>query len=270
MPGRRRHRTNRVMRRRMGLRGWDDSRPYHPWSKTLVSRILGEGHNPGVTSGVEFALPVNNWNDPLGTGGGLVVGTGSQTTNRHPVKHNNAITDGYNVAQVLKWRCLIILNWIRAEDITGDYIVAYRFTQQDGTEVLLPAGPATSIEILEMLTSPYWTTKRFNASPLHRKRETVSINVPDVYQYVEAIHAGHQVSTTMGNGVMSHVIADTNSASNSPVVKLFCQVVVASLSGLVMLIDSLHITIQITQKVRIMRDYVGSQDLDEGEADVHA
>ncbi len=76
---RKRKASSSTMRRRMGLTGWGNSKPFFGWSKTLTTKTLGEGHNPGVLNGAKFTLPVNNWNDPLGDLGNLVPGSGSLT-----------------------------------------------------------------------------------------------------------------------------------------------------------------------------------------------
>lgn len=258
-----------VMKRRMGLKGWAGSRPYTPWSKTLVTRTTGEGHNPGTTSGAVFGLPVNNWNDPLGALTTLVSGTGTIVQNRHPMHHDSAIEDGYNVVQVLLWSAKMTFNFIGAEAAVGDYLVAYHFGSQLASEVSLTAGAASRVERMELLTNPRWTVKHLNGSPQEIQDHTVRIAPINVFDYCEIIADGAQ-TVAFGNGLMSHGIRDVSFTSDFPVVELFCIVVIMTESGLEMPVDSVHATIEITQKVRIMRDNLGAEDMDEGEPDLHA
>lgn len=267
--GRRRPRRSAVMQRRMGLKGWGGSRPYTPWSKTLVTRTTGEGHNPGTTSGAVFGLPVNNWNDPLGALSTLVSGTGTIVQNRHPMHHDNAIEDGYNVVQVLLWSAKMTFNFIGAEAAVGDYLVAYNFSSELGSEVSLTAGAASRTERMEMLTNPRWTIKHLNGSPNQIQDHTVRIKPIDVFAYCETISDGNQ-TVAFGNGMMSHAIRDVSFTSDNPTIELFCHVVIMTESGLAMPVDSVHATIEITQKVRIMRDFLAAEDLNEGEPDLHA
>ncbi len=270
-PKRRRRRGDQVMNKRLGLRGHRGSRPFSAWSKTLTTLTTGEGHNPGTTAGAVFILPVNNWNDPLGTLSTMVAGTGSLTANRHPMHHNTAIAQGYNIAQVLSWHAKITTNFIKAANITADYIVAYTFGSSEASEVVLTAGTAARIERMEILTNPRWTKKTFQADSAHtlEKDRVIKINVPNVFKYCEVLAGGAQVQA-FGNGLMSHAIRDTSSASNTPVVGLFCTIVLMTESGLALTVDSVHITIEITQKVKIMRQNLGTEDMDDGEPDVHA
>ena len=41
-------------------------------------------------------------------------------------------------------------------------------------------------------------------------------------------------------------------------------------NGKAMAIDSLHVTIAITQRVKLMRDFIGTEDAFDGQPDVHA
>ncbi len=276
MPRRRRKKRRKrsdPMRKRMGLVGWRGSRPFDAWSKTLVTITHGTGHNPGTTSGTVFTLPVNNWNDPMGDLATLVAGSGNLIQNRHPVNHNNAIAAGYNIVQVLSWFCRLKVNWIKADDPSKDFFVAYTFSQNDATEVLLTAGLASNIERLEIFTNPRWTVKHMRAvqgsGEVHTNRSDIVINVPNVFKYCKIIADGSNV-TTFGNGLMSHVIADTSAATNNPNIQLFCTVVIMTEDGFGLAIDSVAVTIAVTQKVRIMRDFLGAEDMDGGEVDVHA
>ncbi len=270
MPPPRFQRRNATMRRRMGLAGWNNSRPWSPWSKSLTTMTIREGHNPGGSAGAVFHLPVNNWNDPLGDLDTLVAGTGALNHKRHPMNHDQAIADGYNIVQVLSWKAVIETNWIAAGNITNDYIVAYTFSQNEATTItLVHTTEAARTERLNILTSPRWTFKRYNAAPYNSFGKKITIVVDDVYAYCELIAHGSQVNA-FGNGMMSHVISDTDHLSNTPVTNLFCTVVIMTESGLVMLVDSIHVTVKVTQKVRIMRDKVGAQDTTEGVPDSHA
>ncbi len=266
--------ANAIMKRRMGAIGWGGSKPFFSWSKTITTKTLGEGHNPGGTMGALFHLPVNNWNDPLGNLATLVAGTGSLTSNRHPEPHLNAIAVGYNRVNVISWKAEIDVNWIAPEGASNDFVVAYTFKQEAVTELTLATGPAGRIEVLELKTNPRWTISRvFNAHHGHdtgkKKSSKVVINVPNVFKYCEFI-AGGQTNLLADNGSTGHAIKDTGFTSNVPIITLFCTVAIFTLSGLTMLIDSIHVTVAITQKVKIYRDFLGDEDMDDGETDVHA
>lgn len=261
------------MKRRLGITGWGGSRPYNPWSKTLTTTTIGIGHNPGTTSGALFILPCNNWNDPTADLGTLVGGSGTSSTNRHPMHHNTAIADGYNVVQVLSWKAALRVNWILADTPTADFFVAYTFRGSALSEVTLTAGTASAIERMEMMTNSRWTLKHYRAvqglQEVRPNSEDIIINVPNVFKYCENISRGTEI-VTFGNGAMSHLIADVNSASGPPAVELFCTVVIMTESGQAMAIDSVAVTVSITQKVKIMRNWTGTSDLNEGEPDVHS
>ncbi len=262
-----------IMKRRMGLIGWGGSRPFFKWSQTIITRTLGEGHNPGTTSGAVFHLPVNNWNDPLGTLSTLVAGSGSLTANRHPVNHDDAIAIGYNRVQVLSWNATIFANWIAAGQGASDFIVAYTFSEDEATEVALVAGSTSRIERLEIETDPRWTVKKFDANNQGTFKPTsamaVHINVPNVFDYCNTIAMGHK-NIAADNGSVSHVLGDSNSTTNPPLITLFCTVVIMTESGGALPINSIHVTVAIKQRAKLMRDFQGAEDLDGGEVDVHA
>lgn len=269
---RKRSSTNSIMRKRMGLTGWANSKPFFPWSKTLITRTLGEGHNPGTTVGAIFVLPVNNWNDPLGSLSTLGAGTGSLTSNRHPMHHAEAIEGRYKRVQVLSWKADIQVNWIKTGVSTGDFIVAYNFTQGGNSALDLTPGTAARLQRLSLMTNPRWTIKSFNAAGGVDGPSTkhVFINVPNVFKYCDIIAKGKDGSGEANNFSVGHVIADSNDSSNAPEIFLGCTVVIFSKSGLAMPIDSVHVTVAITQRVKIMRDKAAADDLKEGNPDVHA
>ncbi len=272
MPKRRRRRSGRdIMKQRMGLTGIRGSKPYLPWSKTLITTTMGEGHNPGTTVGALFHLPVNNWNDPLGTLGSLVAGDGSLTSNRHPSHHAQAIVDKYRSVQVISWEAIIDCNWILAGDDNNDYMIAYTFVGAEGTGVNLAAGAAARLERLDILSHPRWTVRNLKASPLADShfRNAIRINVPDVYAYCDTLSRGAAV-TAFGNEAMSHTILDVASSSNFPNTRLFCTIAIMTEGGLAMIINSLRVTVSITQKVRIMRNQLGADDLFDATPDTHA
>lgn len=252
--------------------GWQNSRPYNIWSRTLTTRTMGEGHNPGTTTGALFILPVNNWNDPLASLGTLVVGTGSKTEDRHPMNHDDAIADGYGRVQVLSWSAKINVNWIASASGTQDFIVAYTFSETSTTEVALAAGSGGRNERLEILTNPRWTVKQFDANNQGTFKPTstngIFISVPNVFAYCDTLNQG-TLNTEANNSTIGHLIADSSSATNVPTVTLFCTVVIMTESGIAMSIDSIHVTVAITQRVKIMRTFIGTEDMDGGEADVH-
>ncbi len=267
--------ATRIMKQRLGLVGWKGSKPYHAFSKTLITKTLGEGHNPGTTTGATIVFPVNNWNDPLGTLSTLVAGTGSLTSNRHPMNHDDAMLDNYEVVQVLSWKLDLTINWIKADDPVSDFMVGYLFVANKASEIALdPAAGAARIERLEMLTNPRWTVKHYRAvqgiTEVRPRSETLSISVPNVFQYLKIIAAGSDATVSLTNAHVSHVIADVNDVTNSPLVSMACTIAIMTESGLAMAIDSLHVTARVTQKVKIMRGFFGSEDMDEGEADTHA
>jgi len=260
--------TNNIMRRRMGLVGWANSRRFFGWSKTLTTRTLGEGHNPGTIAGATFVLPVNNWNDPLGSLVNLVAGNGSLTANRHPMNHQNAINVGYERVQVLAWNARIDVNWIGGMTNIGDYTVAYSFNQDSGTEVTLSPGDDARIEILEIETNPRWTRQSFQSNPEVINGRPVFINIPNVFAYCKIIASGHS-SVEATNGNCSHFIRDVDQTTFVPTIQLYCNVVIYQNSGLAMSINSIHVKVAITQRVKIMRDAIGGEDLDDGETTVH-
>ncbi len=273
MPRRRGKRSRAIMMQRLGLRGWNGSRPFEPWSKTITTKTLGEGHNPGTTAGALVTIPVNNWNDPLGSLVTLVAGTGSLTSNRHPMNHNSAIAAGYNRVQVLSWKMVITVTWIKVSDPVQDFIIAYTFKTDTGTEVTLTAGTAARIEALEFRTNPKWTLKRFNASGGTDARlprpNTVVVSVPNVFAYCKIIADG-TLALEANNQSVSHVLADTSSATNEPAIPLRCTFAIYTESGLAMDIDSIRVNVAITQRVKVMRDFIGTEDMNSGEPDVHA
>ncbi len=265
--------TRAVMKRRLGMVGWGNSRPWHPWSKIITTRTLGEGHNPGTTTGAIFFLPVNNWNDPLGSLATLVAGSGSLTSNRHPMNHNNAISTGYNWAQVLSWSAKIEINWITASSPPNDFNVAYTFAQDAASEVTLVAGTEARVDNLDIETNPMWTVKRFNAAfgdtPKRGNEGVTFISVPNVFEYCDSIARGLS-ATEANNQTVGHLIADVSHTSGPPTIPLFCTVAIYTISGLAMPINSVHVTVAVTQRVKLMRDLIGAEDLDEGQPDVHA
>lgn len=266
--------ATRIMKQRLGLTSHGGSRPYMPWSRTLTTVTLGEGHNPGTLMGASFVLPVNNWNDPLGTLSNLVSGTGSLTHKRHPVHHDDAIVDGYDTCQVLSWKANISVNWIKADDPISDYMVAYTIVPNKASAVANAVGDAGRIERLEIMTNPRWTVKHFKSvqgiTEVRPRNESVSINIPNVYQYCKILAAGADINEPFTNGSVSHTIADVSDiASDFPRVLCMCTVVIMTESGLVMAIDSLHITVHVTQKVKLFRAFFGIEDMLEGEADLH-
>lgn len=275
MPPRRRKfsSANATMRRRMGLTSWGNSRPFLEWSKSLTTRTLGEGHNSGSTTGAIFILPVNNWNDPLGTLSNLVAGSGSLTSNRHPIDHDSAIASGYERVQVLGWKLEIDVNWIGGASNVMDYVVGYTFGQDLASEVTLTAGTAARIERMEFESNRRWTLKHYNANPGQvtgaKRNSKIVVNVPNVFKYCDIIARGTD-EVEANNATVSHQIADVNSLTNPPEVALFCTVVIYTESGLALPVDSVHVTLAVTQRVKIMRDKLGAEDMDDGEADVHA
>lgn len=264
--------TRNVMKRRLGLLGWGNSRPFFPWSRSLTTRTLGEGHNPGTIAGAFFHLPVNNWNDPLGSLANLVAGGGSLVSDRHPMHHNNALSIGYNRVQVLSWKAELMVNWIAGAIVDQDYNVAYTFAQDAATNVTLAAGTTARAERLAMETNPMWTIRKFNGTPGvtgKRVNNKIVISVPNVFAYCKVIADG-QLAIEANNGSVAHAIADVAHTVNPPPVALFCTVVIYTESGKAMAVSTVHVTVAITQRVKIMRDLVGSEDLDEGSPDVHA
>lgn len=277
MPKRRRRRKRRaknsVMKQRLGLLNKRGSRPYHAWSKTITEVTLGHGTNPGTTAGAIFHLPVNNWNDPLGTLATLTSGAGTLVAGRHPRHHVNAILDGYNAVQVLSWQMKMWCNWIKADAPNGDFFVGYIIRDDANTEVTLVADGTAERERLDMMTSPRWTLKHYRAVQGFREvrpnSEAIVINIPNVYAYGKILAGGASV-VAFGPRRMSHQIADVASTVNPPGQTIFCTVCIMTESGLAMAIDSVDVTIEITQKVRIMRNALGSGDLNEGQPDSHA
>lgn len=265
-------RRTSVMQQRLGLRGWHGSKPFDQWSKTLVTRTLGQGHNPGTTTGAAFELPVNNWNDPIGALGTLVAGNGSLAQQRHPMDHDNALSAGYRRVQVLSWKAEIDVNWILAADPPQDFSVAYAFGSDSSTEVALGSGGAARTELMEFQTNPRWTVKRFNATPgvnEHPRGRKIVISVPNVFAYCKVVGPA-QTTLEPSNQSVSHSIADTSFTSNFPSIQLWCYIAIYTETGLAMAIDSVQVLVAITQKVKIMRQHVGAENMDEGEPDNHA
>ncbi len=262
-----------VMRKRLGLSGWAGSKPFNNYSMTLVSKTYGEGHNPGTTTGTTFTLPVNNWNDPLGNLSTLVAGTGLLSEKRHPIHHDDALLHLYNTVQVLSWKAEIDINHIKeseALNAIGDYYVAYTFSQNASTQVALdPATNLARIERFNIFSNPMWTVIRRDAG-IHRKYRPIVISVPSVFEYMKITAAGANSAENFGNPVISHTIADVAFDSGPPTNTLFCRIVIGKESGTAMAIDTLHVTIAITQKVRIMRNFTGTKDIIFGVTDSHA
>lgn len=266
-------RGDAVMKQRLGIKGHKGSQPFDAWSKTLTTVTLGEGHNPGTTTGTVFHLPCANWNDPLGDLDTMVSGTGQLTENRHPMDHNTAIAAGYNTVQVLSWKATITTNWILADAPLGDFMLAYTFVQNEDTEITLAAGAATRSMRLAMITSPRWTIKKFRSVQGFSENvlgsEKTVISVPNMFKYLKIINDGSTTSIPFGNARAAHVIADVAHSASPAAVDMFCTVVIFSESGLAMAIDSIHVTVAIEQKVRIMRNWLGSTDLNAGQPDIH-
>lgn len=261
-----------VMRKRLGLDSWNKSRPFNQWSMTFMTKTWGEGHNPGTTTGTTFALPVNNWNDPIGDLSTLVAGTGALIHNRHPIHHDDALLHLYNTVQVLSWKAEIDINHIKeseALNAIGDYYIAYAFSESIDTQIVLSATPALArIERLNIFTNPMWTVLRRDAG-IHRKTKLV-ISVPDVFEYMKIMVGGANPGDNFGNPSIAHQIADVGSESAPvPIGKLYCRIVIGKESGTAMAIDTLHVTVAVTQKVRIMRNFLGTKDIVLGVPDLH-
>ncbi len=174
---------------------------------------------------------------------------------------------------MLAWKAKIVVNWILNALAIGDHIIAYTFTEDANTEFEGVAGSAGRIERLEILTNPRWTVKRLEGHPgtdaPSSDVHVLFISVPNVFKYCQIIADGSNTREA-NNGSVSHALTDSNHTVTPPLIPLFCQIIIFNESGNVMAIDSLHITVEITQRVKIMRDRKGTEDMDEGEVDVHA
>ncbi len=247
------------MHKRLAIRGWDQSRPWIPFTKMLTTKTYGTGHNPGTTAGAQWDIPINNWNDPLGDGGTFVAGTGILITNRHPLNHSEALSDGYTVAQVLSAKIEVTPKWnIASDDVDGDYFLAWAFSKDSAAPVTLAVGGAVEGEIGNIKSDPRWEWRRYSSSQETRdqRRKATVITIPNMFDYCEIVGRGDAVdgidSITAGN--VSHLLADVAFNSGPPDITLFVHLVVVMESGLAMAINSVSMEVLVTQKVRLMHD----------------
>lgn len=260
----------RVMRTRLGQTGYQGSRPWAPWSKILVTKTAGVGEAPGTLCGFHCPVPINNWNDPMGTLGDLVAGTGQKIQDRHPIHHNDAIADGYDLVQVLSCKLKFELMWNIAEDVTSSRMTwGYAFSGSITSPFNHATGSAATGELLNMVSDPRWTTGEFIADP-NRRAVVVRVNVPSCLTYGKIFHAGLPGSglEAFGAGNMAHTLADSPSSSNNPNVPIWIHFVLFNNTGLETIVSSVKMRIESVQKVRIMRTLI-TADLDQS-PDIHA
>lgn len=254
----------RIMRTRLGQQGFQGSRPWAPWSKVLVTRTAGVGEAPGTLCGWHFAIPVNNWNDPMAALGDLVAGTSQKVQDRHPIHHNDAIADGYDMVQVLSSKIQVEIMWNVAADVTsGRMTWGYAFSSSLVSPFAHTAGSGATIELLNMVSDPRWTTGSMLADPNHRA-VVINVNIPSVLQYGKVFHGGSVVfgDDAFGAGLMAHPISDTSTASLGPIILVVCHFVLFNNAGLATAISSTRIRVEHEQKVRIMRNMT-TADLDQ-------
>ncbi len=246
----------RTMRKRLGQSGLQGSRPWSPWSKILVTETRGIGEAPGTLNGWHFGIPINNWNDPMGTMGDLVAGTAQKIQDRHPIHHNDAIADGYDMVQVLSCRLKVEIYWNITQDVTSSRMTwGYAFSDAFTSPFTHAAGSVSTGERLNMLSDPRWTTGSMIATA-NEKAIVINVNIPSILEYGKLFHHGSAVDGLLayGAGMVSHAIADSSSATNAPAVPLFCHFVLFNNSGLATLISSTKVNASSIQKVRIMRN----------------
>lgn len=253
----------RIMNKRLGKVGYQGSRPWSPWSKILVTKTSGVGEAPGTLSGWHFAIPCNNWNDPMGSLGDLVAGTAQKIQDRHPIHHNDAIADGYDMVQVLSCKMRVEIMWNVAADVTsGRMTWGYAFSHTLTSPFNHTAGSAATGELLNMVSDPRWTTGTFLADPNH-KAVVIKVNVPSILQYGKIFHGGSTVfgDEAFGAGLVAHPIADSSSATNNPIILVSCHFVLFNNAGIATAVSSTRVRITSEQKVRIMRNMT-TADLD--------
>lgn len=256
--------TTRTMRMRLGLIGAKGSRPWAPWSKVLSTITTGGGEGPGTLNGWHLALPVNNWNDPIGSLGDLVGGTGTFVHNRHPIHHNDAIADGYDMVQVLSSKMQVEIMWNHTSDETNSRMVwGYAFSDANISPFTHVTGNVGVNELNSMISDPRWTTGHMLASS-ERKALVIRVSVPSILRYGAIFHAGNVVDglEAYGAGMVAHVLADSAFDSNSPVVSIFCHFVLFNESGLALAASSTKVMVKHSQTVRIMRNMT-TADLNE-------
>ncbi len=247
------------MHKRLAIRGWDQSRPWIPFTKTLTTKTYGTGHNPGTLAGGVWDIPINNWNDPLGDAGDFVSGTGIEISNRHPLNHSEALSDGYTIVQVLSAKIEVTPKWnIASLDVDGDYFLAWAFSKDSAKPVTLVVGGAAEGEIANIKSDPRWEFRRYSSSQETRnqRRGPTVITIPNMFDYCEIVgrgDAGDGLEAVMAGNV-SHQIADTPFTSNVPDITLFVHLVIVMESGEVMAINSVSMEVLVTQKVRLMHD----------------
>lgn len=260
------------MRKRLGQSGLQGSRPWSPWSKILVTKTLGVGEAPGTINGWHFAIPVNNWNDPMGTLGDLAAGAGAKIQDRHPIHHNDAIADGYDMVQVLSCNLKVEIYWnIASDNTSGRMTWGYAFSDAFTSPFTHAVGTASRGELLNMKSDPRWTTGTILADGFFNDNiVTIRVAIPSILTYGRVFHKGSVVDgvTAFGAGMVSHPIADSSSATNAPAVPIFCHFVLFNNTGLATLVSSTKVHIESTQKVRIMRNMT-TADLNEV-PDIHS
>ena len=139
-------------------------------------------------------------------------------------------------------------------------MVAYAFSQDASAPFTLTAGTTTETIVADLKSDPRWTTYMMIADQ-HSGKDTFGINisVPSVYDYCAVLHRGSAAELdAFGAGSVSHAIADTNANSSQPAVFLFCHITAMLISGIAMTANSLIVEMEVTQKVRIMRNNVSA------------
>jgi len=245
MPYNRRYKRKRkvpgwrlLMERRLGSRSFGNHRPYHSQTKTLVTRTVGHGHVTATTAGNSWAIPVNNWNDPMGPLTTLAGGSGTLIENRHPLNHDTAIADDYQVVRVLDWVMRCSVSYVGTDTPGKDYVVAWRFSNSITSPFTWTAGGTTVGNWNAIQTDPQYSYAKFSAtntggSSMPSGGDLV-ITVPSVNAYCKKLHSGLQstIANDYGPEMSGHILADVDHASNPPTIVLFCNMHVFTANGL--------------------------------------
>ena len=175
MPSRKTYRLNR----RLGLYGAAGGRRPTTNEVILKSKCPGTLTVTGTTAGNSCSFQLNNYNDPMGTGG-----TFTGTTNFHPENHEELLSLGYDRLLVLSatYRFDVAFRGTGQSGV-DDFVVCYWFTR-DADSYTFTAGTVTTDFWRNIRANPgiFWRVMSGNHSggSVYPSAAPIVVNVPSV------------------------------------------------------------------------------------------